>query len=40
MSLMGEAVRAAPPDVQRALAEEVRGQLSDFTGVCLAALAA
>jgi len=39
MSLMGEAVRGAPADVQRALANEVRAQLSDFTGVSLAALA-
>jgi hypothetical protein len=39
MSLMGEAVRAAPTDVQRALADEVRRQLRDFTGVSLAALA-
>jgi SAM-dependent methyltransferase len=39
MSLMGAAVRAAPTDVQRAFADEVRGQLRDFTGVSLAALA-
>ncbi len=39
MSQMGEAVRAAPTDVQRALADEVREQLRDFMGVSLAALA-
>lgn len=39
MSIMGEAVRAAPAEVQRAVAEEVRERMTDFKGVSLAAVA-
>ena len=39
LSASGDAVRGAPEEVQRAVAEEVRAGISDFRGVCLVAVA-
>jgi SAM-dependent methyltransferase len=39
MSTIGVAVRAAPAEVQQAVAAEVRERISDFTGVSLMAVA-